>query len=195
VLKHYIFWGIFTLVLMGIGVSAMRQKVRRQRCQEAKAESGSMVVSDFSPEALPVAIPPAAAFDPNATRIHFRAPPTGMSPASMKRDEAILPIEASARLVCVGGTQKGNSFSVAVAGIMVGRDPGNDVVIDDPRVSSRHAWVGIVDRRAVLRDLGSTNGTFLNARIESPVSEAVLSPGDTIFFGGHGGEQFLFAVD
>jgi pSer/pThr/pTyr-binding forkhead associated (FHA) protein len=43
--------------------------------------------------------------------------------------------------------------------------------------------------------LGSTNGTFLNARIDSPVSEIALSPGDTIFFGGHGRDQFRFVVN
>jgi pSer/pThr/pTyr-binding forkhead associated (FHA) protein len=67
--------------------------------------------------------------------------------------------------------------------------------IADPRVSYHHAWIGIVDQKAVLRDLGSTNGTFLNAQIDAPVGEVVLSPGDTIFFGGHGRDQFRFVLD
>lgn len=189
--KHYVFWGLFALVLIGVFASVMRQRARRRRRDDEGVQAAVGVVA----EGAPAAVPADAAYDPNATRIHFRAPAAGASPAPLKRDGAVLPGEGSARLVCVGGDQKGNSFPVAAAGIMIGRDPQNDVVIQDPRVSYRHAWVGIVDRRAVLRDLGSTNGTFLNAQIASPVSEAVLKPGDTIFFGGHSRDQFLFVVD
>ena len=106
-----------------------------------------------------------------------------------------LPPDKTARLVCVGGSQKDHSFPITAAGITIGRDPKNDVVISDPRASYHHAWIGIIDRKAVLRDLGSTNGTFLNAQIEAPVSEVALTPGDTIFFGGHGRDQFRFVVD
>jgi hypothetical protein len=136
-----------------------------------------------------------AAYDPAATRIHVRTTPVGASPALQNREEVPLPKEAVPRLVCVGGTQKDNSFPVTVAGITVGRSTDNDIVIADARASQRHAWVGIVDRKAVLRDLGSTNGTFLNAQIDARVDEIVLNPGDTIFFGGHGRDQFLFVVD
>ena len=46
----------------------------------------------------------------------------------------------------------------------VGRDPQSDIVIDDSRVSWRHAVLR-VDRDAwVLEDAGSTNGTFLGTR-------------------------------
>lgn len=98
-------------------------------------------------------------------------------------------------MVCVGGTQKGHIFPVTAAGITVGRDPQNAIILDDPRVSAHHAWVGIIDNKAILRDLRSSNGTFLNAQIDSPVSEVVLSPGDTIFFGGHSRDQFRFLAD
>ena len=147
------------------------------------------------PAAKVASSPREAAFDPDATRIHFRGAAEAASPASPNRDAAPLPEEKTARLVCVGGDQKHHSFPVTAAGITVGRDPKNDIVISDSRVSYHHAWVGIVDRKVVLRDLGSTNGTFLNARIDAPVSEVVLSPGDTIFFGGHGRDQFRFVVE
>jgi pSer/pThr/pTyr-binding forkhead associated (FHA) protein len=111
------------------------------------------------------------------------------------REEVPLPKEAVPRLVCVGGTQKDNAFPVTAVGLTVGRSADNDIVITDARASQRHAWVGIVDSKVVLRDLGSTNGTFLNAQIDSPVGEVVLIPGDTIFFGGHGRDQFLLVVD
>jgi pSer/pThr/pTyr-binding forkhead associated (FHA) protein len=114
--------------------------------------------------------------------------------AQAHRDAAPLPAGKTARLVCVGGSQKDHSFPITAAGITIGRDPKNDVVIADPRASYHPAWIGIIDQKVVLRDLGSTNGTFLNAQIETPVSEVTLTPGDTIFFGGHGRDQFRLMV-
>ncbi len=190
-LKLYVFWGGIALVLIGVGVTLMRERSRRQKVRATAPVSDATV----TPSASRTASSAPTAFDPNATRIHIRTSPTSASPALLKRDEALLPSGGSARLVCVGGTQRGDSFSVTVAGITVGRDSHNDIVIADPRVSYHHAWIGIIDRKVVLRDLESTNGTFLNAQLDSLLHEVVLSPGDTIFFGGHGGEQFRFVVD
>lgn len=207
-LKYYIFWGLFVLVLIGIGVSLWDRHRRslRAKALEAAYRAGAanpapdpvakpVVGPAGRPAAKPAASPLEAAFDPHATRIHFRGSPESTPSALPNRDAAPLPAEKTARLVCVGGSQKDHSFPVTAAGITVGRDPKNNIVIADPRVSYHHAWIGIIDQKAVLRDLGSTNGTFLNAQIESPVSEVVLSPGDTIFFGGHGRDQYRFVVD
>ena len=46
--------------------------------------------------------------------------------------------------------------------ITIGRDPTNDVVIDHPVVSKKHAEIVKQDGRVILVDLGSTNGTFVN---------------------------------
>jgi ABC-type multidrug transport system ATPase subunit len=62
-----------------------------------------------------------------------------------------------------------------------GRDPTNDVVCDDPRVSRFHAQVTRVGRRYYVTDLRSTNGTFVNdKRVEGNVW---LNPQDTIRIG------------
>lgn len=201
-LKLYIFWGLFALVLMGVAATLVNnRKARRRRDAENAKVLAAVVAAAAAKAAAKAAASPAktaaaeAAYDPAATRIHVRTTPVGASPALQNREEVPLPKEAVPRLVCVGGTQKDNSFPVTVAGITVGRSTDNDIVIADARASQRHAWVGIVDRKAVLRDLGSTNGTFLNAQIDARVDEIVLNPGDTIFFGGHGRDQFLFVVD
>ena len=48
--------------------------------------------------------------------------------------------------------------------IRIGRIAGNDIVLDDPRVSSHHARLMIVGGSdALIEDLGSSNGTFLNS--------------------------------
>jgi pSer/pThr/pTyr-binding forkhead associated (FHA) protein len=100
----------------------------------------------------------------------------------------------TATIVGLSGSQRGRSYQVVEAGLTIGRSPSCDVVLDDHRVSSRHAWVGIVDGKAVLRDLESTNGTFLNTATQTPIRQVELCGGDTIFFGGHQGDQFRFVA-
>lgn len=190
-LKLYIFWGTFVFVLIGVGLTLLSQYNRRRKNRNSAAESTAKAIAE-TPPAAEVADAP---YDPNATRIHVRASPASESAALLNRENAILPVGASVRLVCVGGTQKGESFQLRAGGITVGRDAKNDIVIHDPRVSYHHAWIGIVDRKVVLRDLESTNGTFLNADLDSLVNEVALIHGDTIFFGGHGGAQFRLVVE
>ena len=65
--------------------------------------------------------------------------------------------------------------------LTVGRLGDNDVALDEASVSSRHAEIQVHDDSAVLRDLGSTNGTFLNG--DKVSAELPLKEGDEIFFG------------
>ena len=68
--------------------------------------------------------------------------------------------------------------------VVIGRDPGCDVVVAaDPLVSRRHAAIQVTGpHTAVVRDLDSSNGTHLNGtRLAGP---AALSAGDTIGIGG-----------
>jgi len=45
--------------------------------------------------------------------------------------------------------------------IIVGREDGADVVIDNPSVSRRHAEIRLGDDGWEVQDLGSSNGTFI----------------------------------
>ena len=65
--------------------------------------------------------------------------------------------------------------------ILIGRDPQNDVVLDDRRVSRKHAEIRLRLGRYTLYDLQSTNGTYVNGR---RVAEKVLDDGDRISIGG-----------
>ena len=65
--------------------------------------------------------------------------------------------------------------------VVVGRDAGADVVLDDARVSRRHARIEPTDHGAVVEDLESRNGTFVNREeIHSPVTAL---PGDDVLVG------------
>lgn len=131
-----------------------------------------------------------ANFDPDATQI-FRRPNPATAAVALNRAGATVD---AATIVGLSGSQRGRSYKVVEAGLTIGRSPSCDVVLDDHRVSSRHAWVGIIDGKAVLRDLESTNGTFLNTATQTPIRQVELCGGDTIFIGGHQGDQFRFVA-
>lgn len=92
-------------------------------------------------------------------------------------------------LVVLVGSKKGLHFAVPPQGAVIGRSETCDLVLADQHVSSKHAWVGMVDGVTVIRDLDSTNGTFRNASSENVAENTPLVIGDTIMLGGHYGVQ------
>jgi hypothetical protein len=64
---------------------------------------------------------------------------------------------------------------------LLGRGFANDFKITDPSVSGSHCQIVVEGGQIVIKDLGSTNGTFVN---RAPVKEAVLSDKQTIHLGG-----------
>lgn len=64
--------------------------------------------------------------------------------------------------------------------VVVGRAVATDLPVYDPTVSRRHAELVHAQDKLLVRDLGSSNGTFVNG---SRVSEAPLADGDTVTFG------------
>lgn len=80
----------------------------------------------------------------------------------------------------IGGGEHRLPYRLVSERTTLGRAADNDLVISDPKVSRHHAEVVRSPEGFVLRDLGSTNGTFVNGR---KVSERLLVPGDTIVLG------------
>jgi len=64
--------------------------------------------------------------------------------------------------------------------LVVGRAVTSDVPIFDPTISRQHAQVTARDGGLHVKDLGSSNGTFLNG---SRVTECVAAPNDVVTFG------------
>jgi FHA domain-containing protein/uncharacterized protein DUF1707 len=68
------------------------------------------------------------------------------------------------------------------ARLTIGRSSGCQLVVGDDTVSRRHAELRVQDGRWLLRDLGSSNGTWVNGR---RVIEAEVLPGDVVQLGAH----------
>ena len=75
---------------------------------------------------------------------------------------------------------KTREFTLERRGYLVGRGDNCDIVIPDRRVSSRHLFLTPRGEEWWVRDLGSTNGTFINGK---KVRVARLKPGDTLQIG------------
>ncbi|MCA8963046.1 MAG: FHA domain-containing protein, partial [Planctomycetes bacterium] len=65
-------------------------------------------------------------------------------------------------------------------GVVLGRDEGADITLDDPAVSRFHARIVRDDNGWRVFDLGSSNKTFLNG---DPVRESPFVPGDQLAVG------------
>lgn len=83
-----------------------------------------------------------------------------------------------ARLVVRQGPVSQPEFQLGVQPITIGRESGNDIVVNDPEVSRRHAQITFQGGRFLVEDLGSTNGTFVNSRRISMATP--LNNNDTI---------------
>ena len=83
------------------------------------------------------------------------------------------------KLVVLTGPLKGKSFSIQER-VNIGRNPYNTIQFDDLQVSRNHAVVQRTAKGVVLRDLGSSNGTYIGDR---RIIEYRLSVGDVVAIG------------
>ena len=83
-------------------------------------------------------------------------------------------------LVTESGPAPGTEYTIETSAV-VGRVAAADIVLDHPTVSRRHALIQIAEHTCTVRDLGSTNGTFINnRRITRPTR---LDDGSIVQFG------------
>jgi hypothetical protein len=134
----------------------------------------------------------AAVVDDLGATILYRGPIADDERPLVRHERALPSGEAICLIVLAGGRNRYH-FNVPPEGAFIGRSTDCGLMVADPRVSSKHAWVGTVDGLPVIRDLGSTNGTFLNAGHHSLNDITPLEIGDTILLGGHYGVQLRVA--
>lgn len=83
-----------------------------------------------------------------------------------------------------------NVFLLEAPQFTIGRGDGNSLCLPDQSISRYHAEIIRLGNDFLLRDLGSTNGSFVN---DDRVSEQLLNDGDTIRF-GNSGSKLVFKV-
>ena len=84
------------------------------------------------------------------------------------------------RLVVLSEGFTGRAYDLKVEKTTVGRVEDNAFQIPDASVSSHHCEVILQGEEVLIRDLNSTNGTFIN---DQPVTEAVLKPSEKLRLG------------
>jgi signal transduction histidine kinase len=83
-------------------------------------------------------------------------------------------------LTVIQGPDHGRTYEIDGESSIIGRDPGCEVALRDPGASRHHARLELQGGRLVLRDLSSSNGTFVNG---VRITEAAIQPGDQVRVG------------
>ncbi|MBI3354171.1 MAG: FHA domain-containing protein [Nitrospirae bacterium] len=89
--------------------------------------------------------------------------------------------EKKVYLTVVEGENFGEEYECKDKETAIGRSSGNDIVIKDEGISRRHCVIEPATSAYVLKDLNSTNGTFLNNK--KILLSVVLKHGDKIKVG------------
>jgi len=163
-------------------------------CPAVAAESDIPIVRPTrGPEVprRPTAVPPPPA--PPAHRdgpALVQAPPMERTIAAQKLDPTAAPKRyVVGWLVGLNGTARGESSPVRIGRNILGRDRRSDIVVNDDQASSHHADLVFrpEERRFILMDHNSTNGTYVNETEIEPRRDLALK--DVIRIGSH---RFLF---
>jgi len=85
-----------------------------------------------------------------------------------------------AKLVILTEGLTGLTHELSVNSTTVGRADGNLFQIIEPSVSGRHCEILLRGNEVVVRDLTSTNGTFIKGE---RITEAILKPGQILRLG------------
>jgi len=77
--------------------------------------------------------------------------------------------QEGAILVVKKGPNSGRKFLLSKDKITVGRSLGSDIFLDDITVSRKHAEIDFGNEEAILHDMGSLNGTYVNGELVDKV--------------------------
>ena len=125
-------------------------------------------------------VPPARTmvFYPDAEQ---KDDPTTAIQQAIQGEKKCLPKESQVFLQVLEGDQNGSLITLSKSRSVLGRSGQTDITFRDPEVSSVHCAIELYEKVAVLRDLGSTNGTILNGYL---IKEDFVKDGDKIQIGG-----------
>lgn len=90
------------------------------------------------------------------------------------------PTTQTGRLLIYGENVEGRTVDINLPSIHLGRAPTNEIILQDLSISSRHCVFILANGHVTVRDLNSSNGTFVNGQ---PVTEAQLEVNDVVRVG------------
>jgi serine/threonine-protein kinase len=174
-----------------------KEPARRYATGKEMAEDIEDVLADRPPRHLGAGVPPAEpktlvpTSGPRATPAVAPKPkpptPTGegtVAAGTGRGSGLSLPEGKRVSLAFLSGVRQGEVFLLSRPTALIGRSGGRasaDIELADPEVSRTHALVECHGSRIVLRDLGSTNGTFVD---ESRIEERTLDDKSEFRVGG-----------
>jgi two-component system, cell cycle response regulator len=90
------------------------------------------------------------------------------------------PSGKEACLVLIYGAELGKKYNLNAPSLVIGRSSKCDIQIDQESISRNHTKIVNTGKSILIRDLGSTNGTYVN---DEPIDEYVMRDGDLIKIG------------
>lgn len=178
--------GVATLVIMLLVIGLLVGgaywffnfvKNKPKQFEETLQKLGVQIPQQQDPDNYaPVAVTPLAPAPPPPKIMLDGAEPTPLGTVAAVAS----PVLSSGEPTLVG--ESGQRLTLAEGETSVGREEGLGLsLVGESTVSRRHASVTRTGNTAVVKDLGSTNGTFVNGtRLQG---EATLKPGDQVQFG------------
>lgn len=132
------------------------------------------------------AAPPKRPWPTNSGLADDRGPQSTLfvgGPAKPKQDDSEILVMDSAKptIAVTGGPGKGKEWVLQTDRFLIGREVPANGLVDDPACSRRHAQVYKKNGRWFLKDLDSTNGTYLDGPLRG--TERILWDGDVFRIG------------
>jgi pSer/pThr/pTyr-binding forkhead associated (FHA) protein len=161
-------------------------KVAEEEKEEAEEEAPRLEMETAAEAAIPGMVeeePAAAAASPSVTEITGQVsvppmPSVAPTPKPAAESAAVPPSKGPVpELHLFLGEKQLGTFPLTKAELTIGRNPGNDILIDNVGVSRRHAAIQKSGDRVTVEDLGSANGTFVNGQ---KITKHELQDGDEI---------------
>ncbi len=142
------------------GKASVRAKC--QKCGESIEISGA-TTPEAAAEAAPAKRKPTARATARVQRMRADIDDRTLNPAQAPAEMLELPADRKYSLAVLQGKASGEIVPVSKPRMTLGR-ADCDIVLDDPECSREHAVVEVLGSRVVIRDLGSTNGTFVGGK-------------------------------
>lgn len=178
-------WIVWVLVIGGIlllgAAFFLLHRTRKQREEEAKQAEIARLEAE-----------PASGKKPEPVVLTSKRNPSGAQPAAeeKKPGDSAGPRRTSFEPDTVAGISRlvpltnydGPAISLPPGSPVIGADRNCDIVLDVRSVSGRHAQFVPTSRGTAIRDLGSTNGTFVDG-VKIGSDPVDLHPGSKLQFG------------